>query len=132
MTGYPLTVAALLLALLVYAWAALRVGRARGRYGVKAPAVTGDEAFERVFRAQQNTVEQMVIFVPLICLAAAVWGDAVAAGYGLVWSIGRILFVEGYARAAEKRELGFMLSGGLSLLVLLAMIATLVWRHVAA
>ena len=131
MTDYPLTVSALLLALLVYAWAALRVGRARARYGVKAPAVAGHEAFERVFRAQQNTVEQMVIFVPLLWLAATLWGDAVAAGYGLTWSIGRVLFVEGYARAAEKRELGFMLSGGLSLLVLLAAIATLAWRHLA-
>jgi glutathione S-transferase len=131
MTAYPLTVSTLLLALLVYAWAALKVGRARAAYGVKAPAVAGHDAFERVFRAQQNTVEQMLFFVPLLWVAASLWGDMWAAAYGAVWSVGRILFIEGYARAAEKRELGFILSGGLSLIVLLACIATILWRHVA-
>jgi len=30
-----------------------RVGKARGRYGVKAPAITGNETFERYFRVQK-------------------------------------------------------------------------------
>ena len=130
MHHYPFTVAALLLALLVYVWAAYRVGRARATFGVKAPACSGDENFERVFRAQQNTVEQMIFFLPLLALAAWLWGDRAAAIYGLVWSLGRILYVEGYAREAGKRELGFMLSGLLSLLVLVGLLGTLAWQHI--
>ena len=131
MNHYPLTVGALLLALLVYVWATFKVGRARAKFGVVAPAIHGDENFERVFRAHQNTVEQMILFLPLLAVAAWVWGDLAAAIYGLVWSLGRILYVEGYARAAGKRELGFMLSGALSLLVLLALLGTLAWAHLA-
>lgn len=131
MHHYPFTVAALLLALLVYVWATYRVGRARSTFGVKAPAVHGDVNFERVFRAHQNTLEQMIIFLPLLAVAAWLWGDRGAALYGLVWSLGRILYVEGYAREAGKRELGFMLSGLLSLLVLVGLLGTLVWAHVA-
>ena len=131
MHHYPYTVAALLLALLVYVWATYRVGRARATFGVKAPAVHGDENFERVFRAHQNTVEQMIIFLPLLAVAAWLWGDLGAAIYGLIWSLGRILYVEGYARDAGKRELGFMLSGMLSLLVLVGLLGTLVWQHIA-
>lgn len=129
MHHYPYTIGALLLALLVYTWATLRVGRARSKFNVPAPAVHGDENFERVFRAHQNTVEQMVMFLPLLVLAAWLWGDLYAAGYGVIWSLGRILYVEGYARAAGKREIGFLLSGALSLLVLVALLVTLALKH---
>lgn len=129
MSHYPYTVGALLLALLVYVWATMKVGRARSKFGVAAPAVHGNEDFERVFRAHQNTVEQLVLFLPLLAVAAWLWGDLYAAIYGLVWSAGRILYVEGYARAAGKREIGFMLSGALSLLVLVALLVTLALRH---
>jgi len=129
MSHYPYTVGALLLALLVYTWATMKVGRARSKFGVAAPAVHGNEDFERVFRAHQNTVEQLVMFLPLLAVAAWLWGDLSAAIYGLVWSVGRLLYVEGYARAAGKREIGFMLSGALSLLVLLALLVTLALRH---
>ena len=132
MHHYPFTVAALLLTLLVYVWATMKVGRARATFGVKAPAVHGDENFERVFRAHQNTVEQMILFLPLLAVAAWLWGDRAAAIYGVVWSVGRVLYVEGYARAAGKRELGFYLSGALSVLVLIALIGTLIWAHIGA
>ncbi|MDO9490502.1 MAG: MAPEG family protein [Sphingomonadaceae bacterium] len=130
MSHYPYTVGALLLALLVYSWAGIRVGKARSQFGVQAPAVHGNEAFERVFRAHQNTVEQLVMFLPLLAVAAWLWGDLYAAIYGLVWSLGRLLYVEGYARAAGKREIGFLLSGALSLLVLVALLVTLALKHI--
>jgi len=125
MTVYPLTFATLLLALAVYFWSVAKVGRARGRYKVQAPAVTGAPEFERVLRAQQNTVEQLVAFVPLLLLAAIFWGDRWAALYGMIWSVGRILYIVTYAQDAQRRSLGFILSAGLSLLVLLALAATL-------
>ena len=130
--GIPFTLGGLVLALAVYVWAVLKVGQARGQYGVEAPAVTGAPEFERVFRAQQNTVEQMVLFLPLLGLACFLWGDIWAGLYGLVWSLGRLLFIETYARAADRRSLGFMLSGGLSFAVLIAVLITFVSWHFRA
>ena len=128
MQNYPLTISSLLLALAAVLFATILVGRARGKYKVAAPAVTGDPAFERAFRAHQNTIEQFVFFLPLLVLAALLWGDRLAALYGFIWSIGRILYVITYAQAAEKRSLGFFLSGVVSMLVLIALIVTWLLR----
>ena len=125
----PLTLAALTAALLIYVWAGLRVGRARGKYDIKAPAVTGHLVFERAFRAQQNTVEQMVLFIPLLGLASFLWGDLWAGVYGAIWCVGRIIFIETYISAAEKRSIGFLLSGVLSIGVLVAIVVTFALRH---
>lgn len=129
MTDYKWTTLVLILALLSYVHATLKVGGARGKFGIKAPATTGNEDFERVFRAHQNSVEQMVLFVPLLALAACTWGDMWAGIYGLTYSVGRVLYTEGYAKAAEKRSFGFMLSGGASLAVLIGIIVTMLLRH---
>ncbi len=128
MHGFPLTIATLLAAIAIYIYAVLKVGGARGKYKVEAPAVTGDPGFERTFRAQQNTVEQMVVFLPLLGLAAYVWGDVSASIYGALWCFGRILYIETYSRG-QSRSLGFMLSAGASLVVLIAVIVTLALRH---
>src|SRR5258708_13698810 len=55
------------LALLQFIVFGFRVGAARGRYGVKAPAITGNETFERFFRVQQNTLDHLISFLPGIC-----------------------------------------------------------------
>ena len=73
----------------------------------------------------------MVLFLPLLGVASFLWGDSVAGLYGLVWSLGRLLYIETYARAAEKRSLGFMLSGGLSFAVLIGVIVPLALRQLA-
>ena len=54
MMTYPLTLLGTLAALAVYVWASIPVGQARGKFGVKAPAVTGHPEFERAFRAHQR------------------------------------------------------------------------------
>ena len=59
-----------LLALLEYWIFLIMTGQARGRFGVAAPATTGHPVFERYFRVQMNTIEQLVLFLP--GLAAAV------------------------------------------------------------
>ncbi|GAA4041275.1 MAPEG family protein [Sphingomonas rosea] len=128
MTDYPLTAASLLLACAIFFWAMFLVGRARGKYQVQAPAVTGAPEFERVFRAQQNTVEQMIVFVPLLALAAAFWGDKWGAVYGLVWCAGRFLYITTYAADAQKRAVGFMVTALSSMLVLAGLAITLLLR----
>ena len=97
-------------AILVLAWTVFEVGRARGRYGIKAPAVTGHPDFERVFRVQMNTVEQSVLFFPALWLCANYFRADVAGIAGLVWVIGRVWYAIGYYRAASARGAGFTVS----------------------
>jgi glutathione S-transferase len=96
-----------LLAIIGYFGLGLQVARARAKYGVKPPAITGHPDFERVFRVQMNTLEWMPIFLPALWLAALYGNDPVAAAVGAVWIAGRALYMQGYMQAAEKRETGF-------------------------
>ncbi len=109
-----------LLALLVLQATALVVGRARALHGVKAPATTGPEPFERALRVQQNTLEQLVFFLPVFWLAVLLDNPVVASAVGLIWVGGRIAYAVGYLQAAEKRGPGFGISF-LSSAVLLVM-----------
>jgi glutathione S-transferase len=93
------TAIVILLAVLFYFFT---VTKARAKFGIKAPAVSGDPDFERVFRVQMNTLEWMPIFLPSLWLFAIYVSDAGAAAIGLVWIFGRINF-KGYSRAAEQR-----------------------------
>ena len=86
------------------------VGRARGRYGVKAPAVSGHEMFERAWRVQMNTLELMVAFLPALLIAAKYWPPHYVAGVGAVYLVGRMLYWRSYVAAPATRGLGFALS----------------------
>ncbi|MFM8375085.1 MAG: MAPEG family protein [Phenylobacterium sp.] len=103
-----LTAIVTLLALLAYVWMGLRVGGARRRSGIAAPAMAGDPMLERYLRVQGNTLEWLPIFLASLWLFAHYWGDLAAAALGLVWIAGRVLYAVGYSAAAEKRELGFL------------------------
>ena len=85
-------------------------GQARGRYGVAAPAITGHPVFERWFRVQGNTVEQLVIFFPGLWLFSRYVHAEAAAGLGLVFLVGRALFARGYVADPARRGPGFILS----------------------
>jgi glutathione S-transferase len=104
------TAAVTLAALLVYFALTVNVGRARGRYGIKAPAVTGNENFERVYRIQMNTLEQLVFFLPALWLYAVLVSDAGAAVGGLIWVIGRIIYALAYTRDPATRGRGVMIT----------------------
>jgi len=108
--SFPWTGLVTLAAVIIYGWTGIRVARARARYKIAPPAVTGDPNFERTFRVQANTGEQIVQFLPCLWLFAMSFGDLWAAAIGVVWPIGRILYVVGYSRAAEKRGPGFFLT----------------------
>jgi len=100
----------LVLALVEFFFFLNEVGRARSRYGVKAPATSGHEIFDRIFRVQMNTLEQLVIFVPSLLLFAAYVNPTIAAGLGALFIIGRALYYRGYVRAANQRGTGFLIS----------------------
>jgi glutathione S-transferase len=107
------------LALIQYVAFGMLVGWARGKYGVKAPAVTGHEIFDRYFRVHQNTLELLVVFVPAIWLFGMYVDPTWAALLGLVYVVARVLYLRGYVADPAKREVGFTLSV-LPVLVLLA------------
>jgi glutathione S-transferase len=104
---YHLTALVTLLALLFYFYTSVTVARARVAYGVKAPAMSGHPDFERAFRVQMNTLEWLPIFLPSLWLFAIYVSDAVAAAIGVLWIIGRIVYLTGYIEAANKRGPGF-------------------------
>ena len=107
-----------LLALLQYLVFGALVGHARGKYGVKAPAVTGHEVFERYFRVQQNTLELLVAFLPALWLFALYVSATWAVVLGAVYLVGRVLYLRGYVADPSKREIGF----GLSFLPILVLV----------
>lgn len=100
----------MLVALVEYFWFSIAVGRARYRYGVKAPATSGNEDFERVYRVQMNTLELLAIFLPALWAFALFISPVWAAGLGVVFIVGRLLYFTGYVKAADKRSVGFGLS----------------------
>jgi uncharacterized MAPEG superfamily protein len=98
------------------------VGRARGKYGVQAPAVHGHEIFERYFRVHMNTLEQLVVFLPAIWLFAQFVSPHWAAGLGGVYLVGRTLYLLSYVKNPKSRGLGFALSSMPSLVMLVGVL----------
>ena len=95
------------LAVLQFIIFGFKVGGARGKYGIKAPAITGNEIFERHFRVQQNTLEQVIAFLPGIYLFAHYWSPRVAAALGVVYLVGRELYSFTYVKDPANRSVGF-------------------------
>ncbi|MBJ7405294.1 MAG: MAPEG family protein [Bradyrhizobium sp.] len=108
---YHLTALVTLLAIAFYLFVAINVSRVRTRTGVKVPAMSGHPDFDRAFRIQMNTLEWLPIFLPALWLFAIYVSDAIAAGIGAVWIIGRIVYFIGYSQAAAKRGPGFAIQG---------------------
>jgi glutathione S-transferase len=116
------------LAMLFYFYTGIRVGKARETFGVKAPAITGNPDFERVFRVQMNTLEWMPIFLPSLWLFAIYISDPIAAALGLVWIAGRILYLTGYSQAAAKRGPGFGIQALAVAVLWVGALGAIVWR----
>jgi glutathione S-transferase len=129
---YHFTALITCLAILFYFFTGVQVARARAAYGVKAPAISGHPDFERVFRVQMNTLEWMPIFLPSLWLFAIYIGDAGAAALGLIWIIGRALYMTGYIRAAGKRGPGFGIQAAACIVLWLGALSAVIWRIVHA
>jgi glutathione S-transferase len=128
MSIHPLVAIVSLLALLVYFYMSLRVGQGRGKYNVPAPAVVGHPAFERDYRIQMNTLEWLPLFLVSLWLFAVSWNaDLVTAAIGLVWIVGRIVYLTGYAKAAEARSTGFGIQALATGVLLFGALGRIVW-----
>ncbi len=85
-------------------------GMQRMKTGVEAPAISGNDIFERYFRVHYNTMEQLVIFVPAIYLYGTYISVNWAAGLGVVFIIGRFVYLKMYIANPKKRGIGFGLT----------------------
>ncbi len=112
------------LALVEFFWFGMMVARARATFGVHAPATTGNEMFERYFRVHMNTMEQLVVFLPVMWVFAAFVSPIWAAVGGVVFIVGRAVYALAYIGNPRRRTLGFVLTG---LPILLMMIGILIW-----
>lgn len=112
------------LALVEFLWFGALVGKARVKYSMPAPATTGNEVFERHFRVQMNTLEQLVLFLPTLWIFALYVSPIWAAAAGVVFIVGRAIYAGAYVRDPKGRSLGFALT---VLPTLLMMLGILIW-----
>ena len=105
------------------------VGRARVEHSVSAPAIQGNEQFDRVFRVQMNTMEQLICFLPALLLANVYWSDIFVALVGVVYLVGRMIYRQTYIADPAKRTVGFLLTiGPTFILLIMALIGALIGR----
>jgi len=97
---------------------AIQVGQARVKHGVNAPDTSGHEEFDRMFRIHQNTLEQLILFVPALWIFGLYVQALAGAGIGLVFLIGRFIYRRAYLKDPASRGLGFGL-GAVALAVLM-------------
>ncbi len=106
-------------ALIVYFVVTINVGRARAKYKIMPPAMSGNPDFERVVRVHENTLEQMIAFLPALWIFSVFVSPIWAAAIGGVWVLGRIIYAWGYYQAAEKRVIGFAISSLTNMILLI-------------
>lgn len=134
-SGVLTSATATVLIVIFYFYTAFRVGMLRGKHGIQAPACAGHPEFDRAYRVQLNTLEQMAMTLPLLWIAtlfpiAWTWLPALI---GLIWVVVRIVYLRAYMADPEKRLIGAALSGILNVVLMLLSIAGLVsaWMAVS-
>ena len=116
-----------IVALLVYFNMSLGVGRARGKTGIHAPAMTGDPLLERAVRVHMNTLEWLPIFLAGLWLFDIFWNEVAAAALGVVWIVGRWLYASGYMADPAKRSTGFLVQFAAAALLLIGALGKIVF-----
>jgi len=99
-----------LIALGVYLGTMVYCARLRARHRVMAPATTGHPAYERAFRIQQNTLEQLIVFMPAVWLFSLLVNPLLGASLGAIWVLGRMVYAVSYAHNPERRGPGFIIA----------------------
>jgi glutathione S-transferase len=131
-----LTAVVTILAVLFLFFTGIRVGQMRTKHGVAAPAMSGHPEFDRAYRVQMNTLEQFAVFLPLLWLATIYFRMIgwLPAALGLLWIVGRFLYMQGYMAAADKRGTGFGIAmlATLGLLILAVIGIVMDWTAVTA
>jgi glutathione S-transferase len=127
MTEHLWTALVTILALLVYLGLGLQVAFARGKCGIEAPTMVGDPRLERANRVHVNTLEWLPLFLAGLWLFAIYWNERVAAGLGLVWIVGRLIYSAGYMADPAKRSIGFLIQALTTLILLFGALGRIVY-----
>ena len=98
------------LAVIFYIVTAGNVGRLRAKHGILAPCCTGHPEFERAFRVQQNTLEQLAPFLPMVYFFGQLVSPVGAALLGALWIASRILYMRSYMADPLKRGPGMIMT----------------------
>jgi hypothetical protein len=109
-TGMAYVTIIAMLALVQYSFFSFKVGQARGKFDVEAPATSGHEIFDRVFRVHQNTLEQLITFLPGIYAFAYFVSPLWATGIGVVFMIGRAIYARAYVADPASRPVGVLIT----------------------
>jgi len=127
MQAYAWVALVTLAALVVYLGLGINVGRTRYKCGIMAPAMIGDDRLERAIRVHYNTLEWLPVFLPAMWLFAIYWSPLVAAGLGVIWIVGRLIYAAGYLTAPQKRAPGFLIQALATMILLLCGVGRLIW-----
>jgi glutathione S-transferase len=106
------------------------VGWARVKFGVDAPAITGDPIFERYNRIHYNTMEQLIVFVPGMLLFGIYVHAIAAAALGLLFIIGRTIYFRAYIAEPAGRGAGYGLSVLPIIILLIGGLGGVIWSMI--
>jgi glutathione S-transferase len=118
-----LSAAATIVAVAVYFLTLMYAGHVRHRTGLKAPAVVGNVEFERAYRVQMNTLESLPVLLPLLWIATVYFGGWIPAALGLLWALGRVVYMIDYLKSPDSRAAGF----GIQFLAQVGLFGLAVW-----
>ena len=116
-----------MLALLEYIWFTVRVGASRGKYEISAPATSGNKTWERAFRVQQNTLEQLIIFIPGTYAFAYYLSDTWVWVPGAMFIVGRFLYSGEYISNPDSRVPGMSLTLLANAALVVGVLGKLLW-----
>ena len=127
----------LVLILIQYLSFGMKVGGARQKYEIEAPAIIGHPEFERYHRVHQNTLENLILFIPLYLVfpqmaEAQGWmGYEIVSVAGVFWLIGRFVYAKSYIKDPESRTIGFVICFLATIALLLGTLALSVMSMIA-